>query len=306
MNTKSEKWKKAMAEKRGKKQNQPIIFNYKCPYCGMEKAEYQKCHATFHEGICKANPNHREVKGFKHSDETKKLISEKRKKFLQENPEKHPWTKNSKFKSTPCEEFKKFLREKGYEFEEEVKVVPDRNFSVDICFPNLMLIFEINGNQHYNLRTMELLPYYQERHNIISSLGWQIVEIPYNQSYDENFRLGLCRQLDAKLTSNQYLCRFESCQPYLQTLKDIQSKKDEKNEVRMNLIKEGKVRSDGRIDPRMISESEWERRKNLILNCGVDLNKFGCVAKIGRITGLSKHQIEDTIDRFNLKVFKRK
>lgn len=112
-----------------------------------------------------------------------------------------------------------------YEFEEEVKVVPDRNFSVDICFPNLMLIFEINGNQHYDLKTMELLPYYQERHNIISSLGWQVVEIPYNQSYNEDFRLRVCRQLDAKLTSNQYIWEFESPHSYLETLKEIQEKK---------------------------------------------------------------------------------
>lgn len=222
---KSDKWKKSMAEKRGKKQNQPMIFNYKCPYCGMEKVQYQKCHATFHEGICKANPNHREVKGFKHTEEVKKLISEKRKKYLAEHPNEHPWKKNSKFKSKPCEEFKKFLKEKGYEFEEEVKVVPDRNFSVDICFPKLKLIFEINGNQHYDLKTMELLPYYQERHNIIASLGWEIVEIPYNQSYNEDFRLRVCRQLDAKLTSNQYIWEFESPHSYLETLKEIQEKK---------------------------------------------------------------------------------
>lgn len=168
-----------------------------------------------------------------------------------------------------------------------------------------MLILEINGNQHYNMITMELLPYYQERHNIIEALGWQIVEVPYNQSYSETFRMGLCRQLDAKLTSNQYLCRFESCQPYLDILREIKSKKDAKNSKRTELIKKGKVRSDGRVDPRILNQSDWEERKNIILNSGIDMMKFGWVEKMVKATGLSKHQIEDCVRHFNLQFFKR-
>ena len=306
MNTMSEKWKKSMAEKKGKPQNQPIIYNYICPFCGMKKEKIQKCHTTFHEGICKANPNHREVKGYKWSEEEKKLISEKRKKYLAEHPDEHPWKKNSKFKSKPCEDFKNFLREKGYEFEEEVKVVQDRNFSVDICFPKLKLIFEINGNQHYDLKTMELLPYYQERHNIIVSLGWEIIEIPYNQSYDEDFRMRVCRQLDAKLTSNQYIWEFESPHSYLETLKEIQEKKQKESLRKEELRKQGKASDSGRIVANKLTESDWEKRKNLILNSEVDLMKFGWVGKVTEKTGLSKHQIEDTVERFNLRVFKRK
>lgn len=306
MNTLSENWKHAQVERKGKSQNQPKIKNYICPFCGMTKDIILKCHATLHENLCKKNPNHREIKGHKWSEEEKKLISEKRKKYLAEHPDKHPWKKNSKFKSIPCEDLKDFLRKKGYKFEEEVKIVPNRNFSADICFPNLMLIFEINGNQHYDLKTMELLPYYQERHNLIESFGWQIIEIPYNQSYNEDFRLDLCKQLDAKLASNQYLCRFESCQPFLETLKNRQSKKDAKDEYRQSLISQGKIRSDGRLDPRILSRSDWEERKNLILNSGIDLLKFGWVSKVEDKTGLSKRKIESTVKYFNIEVFKRK
>lgn len=306
MNTLSDNWKKAMVARKGKLQNQPKIENYVCPFCGMGKDVIFKCHASRHESLCKMNPNRKKIKGHKWSEEEKKLISEKRKKYLAEHPNEHPWKKNSKFKSVPCEDFKEFLRKSGYEFEEEVKVVPNRNFSVDICFPNLMLIFEINGNQHYNLKTMELLPYYQERHDVVESFGWQVIEIPYNQSYNKDFRMGLCRQLDAKLTSNQYLCRFESCQPYLETLKNMQSKKDTEDELRQSLTSQGKIRSDGRLDPKMLSESDWEERKNLILNSGVDLLKFGWVSEVENKTGLSKGQIERVVERFNLEVFKRK
>ena len=306
MNTLSENWKKSMEKRKGHPQNQPKIENYICPFCGMTKEIIFKCHATNHERMCKMNPNHRDFKGHKWSEEDKKLISERRKKYLAEHPEEHPWRKNSKFKSVPCEDLKEFLRKKGYKFEEEFKVIENRNFSADICFPNLMIIFEINGNQHYDMKTMELLPYYQERHNIMESFGWQVIEIPYNQSYNEEFRLELCRQLDAKLTSNQYLCKFESCQPYLQKLREINNKKEINNEIRAKLISEGRIKSNGSVDSRVLSKLEWEERKNLILNSGVDLNKFGWLSKVKKETGLSKRKIENVVKHFNLNVFKRK
>lgn len=54
-----------------------------------------------------------------------------------------------------------------------------------------------------------------------------------------------------------------------------------------------------------ISEAELKRRKELILNSGVDIMKFGWVGKMEKATGLSKHQIEDCVRYFNLSFFKR-
>ncbi|MCK9279295.1 MAG: hypothetical protein M0P71_01565 [Melioribacteraceae bacterium] len=42
-----------------------------------------------------------------HTEETKKAISEKRKKWLADNPDKHVWKRKGKFKSEPCEVLKK-------------------------------------------------------------------------------------------------------------------------------------------------------------------------------------------------------
>lgn len=72
-----------------------------------------------------------------------------------------------RIKNLYLNEEKSFLKSKNYKFEEEARVVQDKNYSVDICFPNLMLIFEINGNQHYDLDSMQLKPYYQERDMIL-------------------------------------------------------------------------------------------------------------------------------------------
>ena len=289
-------------------------------------------------------------KGHKHTEDSKRRISEARKKFLQEHPDKHPWKKSSKFKSKPCEELKQWLRDNNIDFEEEVSVVPGKNYSVDIAFPKAMLIVEVNGNQHYDLDKMELLPYYQKRHNEIEALGWEVLEVPYNQSYSEEFRTGLCRQLEARLSSKQLIYMGSSPIspiPYLKTL--VQLKEDrllkkqqrmlekaeqvriEKERRRIEKIKIKKIKDDelkkqkikeervfsfeehgfkvdslGRVLTWAPTKDDWIKRKELILNCGVDLSKFGWVGKVEKATGLSKRIIENTVEYFNLSVFKRK
>ena len=248
------------------------------------------------------------------NEEERRRLSEKRKDFLKEHPDEHPWKNNDKFKSQPCEDLKNYLREKGYSFEEEVCVVPDRNYAVDICFKDFMLIIEINGNQHYDLEKQCLLPYYQERHNEIESLGWTVLEIPYNQSYKKEFREGLCRQLDAKLSSKQLLCGFESRQPYIASLKGASERKLKRKEAQLKqrelLMKDHPVDSLGRLLTKVPTFSEWENRKDTILNCGVDLTVFGWVGKVINKTGLSKRIIEETLKKFPKdfegKVFRRK
>lgn len=75
----------------------------------------------------------------KHSEESKLKISKSRKKFLNDNPDKHPWKYNNKFISIPCEQFKEKLRLNKINFEEEFKVLDNRSFSVDIAFPLLKM-----------------------------------------------------------------------------------------------------------------------------------------------------------------------
>lgn len=54
-----------------------------------------------------------------------------------------------------------------------------------------------------------------------------------------------------------------------------------------------------------MSEAELSRRKELILNSGVDIMKFGWVEKMVKTTGFSKHQIEDCVRYFDIPFFKR-
>lgn len=122
----------------------------------------------------------------KHTEETRKKISEKRKKWLKANPDKHVWKRHSKFKSIPCEKVKQFLSENKIRFLPEFTPLIDRAFAVDIAFPEKMVCIEINGNQHYDA-TGKLKPYYQEKHNLITDAGWKIIEIHYSLCYNQEY-----------------------------------------------------------------------------------------------------------------------
>lgn len=66
----------------------------------------------------------------------------------------------------------------------------------------------------------------------------------------------------------------------------------------------------GKGNPNIISEEIWIERKNLILNCGIDLMKFGWVGKVKKLTGLTQRELENTLEHFNTefegKYFRRK
>lgn len=48
----------------------------------------------------------------------------------------------------------------------------------------------------------------------------------------------------------------------------------------------------------MNSTEEWDIRKNKILSCGVDLSKIGWKVKVQNATGLTRRQVDLTIDKF--------
>lgn len=128
------------------------------------------------------------------SESAKKNISEKRKIYLKNNPDKHPWKSKDKFKSEPCENFKRILRQYNFNFIEEFTPTFDRNYSIDIVFPEKMIGIEINGNQHYE-RDGKLKKYYQDRHDHIESSGWKLYEIHYSLCFDEQYVFNLINRI---------------------------------------------------------------------------------------------------------------
>lgn len=125
-------------------------------------------------------------KDTKHSDEWKKNMSETRKEWLRNNPEKHPWKNSKKFISKPCEKLKEEFIRNGLVFESELQPIEDRFYSIDIAFIDKGIGIEVNGNQHYD-ENKELKPYYKERKEVIEKNGWKLYDIHYSKVYDLDF-----------------------------------------------------------------------------------------------------------------------
>ena len=61
----------------------------------------------------------------------------------------------------------------------------------------------------------------------------------------------------------------------------------------------GKIDSLGRTNNNYLSKEDWDARKQLILNSGVDLMKLGWKTKLEKQTGLTRRQICLTIEHFS-------
>lgn len=125
--------------------------------------------------------------GKTHTKETKERLSELQKAYLKNNPDNHPWRKNTKFKSEPCERLKQKLKEQNLDFNEEFNDISwEHNYSIDVAFPSSKIGIEVNGNQHYN-NDGTLTDYYQKREDYLKSLGWTIYQVHYSLVYSDEF-----------------------------------------------------------------------------------------------------------------------
>lgn len=122
---------------------------------------------------------------YRHTPESKLKISDARKKYLQEHPDKHVWQTRKYGTSVPCEQFKKILESQKIPFiaEYEPLIHLHRFFSIDVAFPEKRIGIEINGRQHYD-ELGKLKPYYQKRHDLIEREGWLLYEIPYHYVFN--------------------------------------------------------------------------------------------------------------------------
>lgn len=236
------------------------------------------------KGLFKISINRRF--GHKHTEETRKKLSEIQKNYLKNNPDKHPWRKNTKFKSIPCERLKKILNDEDITFISEFNDPQwEFNYSIDIAFPNNKIGIEVNGNQHYNIDGT-LTNYYQKREDYLKSLGWTIYQLHYGVIYNQDFisvfvdnlknksldfdysqyivmsSKRICKICESKLNKNY---QFEVCEACLN--KELEIKK-------------------------------IEERKQIILNSEIDFTKFGWVNKISKLLNISPTQVRRWMEKY--------
>lgn len=242
-------------------------------------------------GLGKPSPR----RGCKISEETKRKISEGRKKWIRENPDKYPWKQKdkSRFRSIPCEQLKDILRKDGYEFVEEfTDSTWSHMYSLDIAFLDKKLAIEVNGTQHYD-RTGSLMPYYQKRHDYLVSKGWTILEVYYATC----FKKEELEKIKAAIDTGKPVSDEEHKRLFQDRVKSKAEKEQARQERIAQAKKDGTFRY-GKIQGHTLTNSELLSRKEKILNCGVDFTKFGWISTAIKATGLTKRQIEFTIEKF--------
>lgn len=114
---------------------------------------------------------------FKHTEESKKIMREKRLEFMKTNPEKTAWRLSNV--SYPEKLFIEYVESNGldkkYSIVREYSVFP---YFIDFAFVNQMVAIEIDGSQH-------LLPERKEsddkKDKLLNDLGWFVVRISENE-----------------------------------------------------------------------------------------------------------------------------
>ena len=252
-----------------------MVISKKCETCG-EDFSTKRSEAKFCSVVCASK---REV-----SAHTRHKISEGRKKFLSENPIKHPWRDKNKKISKPCEALKDYLRAKGINFVEEWQPLSDRFFSIDIAFPDIKFGIEVNGNQHYN-SDGTLKPYYKERHDLIEKSGWILLELHYSSCYNDDI-------LDALIESRK--------QPdYTEYFKIVSERKAKK--ITLPKGQSTKIAND----------EKYKETKKAVLASGIDFTSFGWVKKVAPIIGIKEQKVSQWMKRhlpefYEKNCFKRK
>ena len=208
------------------------------------------------------------------NNEMKEHLSKKRKEWLLNNPDKHPWRKKNKFVSQPCEQLKLFFKSINVQFEEEVLISDKANYSVDMLFPGKNLILEINGNQHYN-KDGTLKEYYQNRHNFIKSLGWNIIEIHYTLAYNHKLCLDIINNVHECSEILPFYYREKKYKKYI-------------HGTRQDYNKAKKINNDF-------------KNKNIVdeirQNKTIQFNKFGWVNEVSKIIGITPQRVSHWMKR---------
>jgi hypothetical protein len=221
---------------------------------------------------------------------TKVLISEKRKKFLQDYPEKHPWKNKNKKNSIPCNNVKRYLDERNIKYIEEFSPSKNRAFSIDIAFPHLKIGIEVNGNQHYD-NSGRLKQYYQNRHDFIENLGWKLIEVHYSQCFS-NDTIEKFINFDTDFDNDELLKYY------------FQLKQQKENPTSKNRLPKGqKIKEKTRL--------KWNAKKDEIFNHDIDFSSHGWVKKVSSVLNISPQKVNKWmktyhLDFFNEKCFKRK
>lgn len=261
--------------------------NFKIPKCNVcnndcairQGITFQK---TCGNSDCKA-------KNFKlcWTNKKRKTQGEKRKKYLKTH--KHNWGSIYRnIESLPEKKFKKIIEKydlKVYQWFKSDEF--ERFFEIDFAIPNLKIGYEINGNQHYNTNGT-LSKYYKDRHDIIESKGWTLIEIPYLLCFNEKY----ISKIIEKSTKGKKI-------NFIKPVKRI--KRINKEKIQKELMYKERIKNNLKKQQENI-----EKNKNKIINSNINFSKFGWVIQVSKILNCSPQYVNRWIKKNMLDFYKEK
>lgn len=117
------------------------------------------------------------------SEETKKRISESRKKYLLENPDKVPYKINhSRKESYPEKYFTELFKNEGIEVTKSFYI---GIYELDFCILDKKIDIEVDGSQHY--LDKKIVESDKRRNKFLEDNGWNIIRINWSEYQKLNF-----------------------------------------------------------------------------------------------------------------------
>lgn len=241
---------------------------------------YRRSHSEAGKLAHKRHPN-----SFKHTDESKKKMSEARKKWLEKNKHKYNW--RYKEETYPEKIFREWCETL------DVKIIAeftpdnfDRYYRIDFAVIDKMIAIEINGEQHYD-RQGNLREYYSERHQYLESKGWVVFDI-LARDIIKNFD-------DVKeQVINCLKCRQSKQINHIVRHKVLRDKiKQEKSKQKTEKLKAVKLALEN-------------DRRNIINEVLQSYgNKHGVIGKIAKRLGVTSMHVRRIIRKLEIDVFER-
>lgn len=151
---------------------------WQCKYCGKEMSFGS---LASHAKFCVENPNRQKSidrvselrSGKPLSEKHRQAVSQARRKFLEENPDKAPYRLNHSSKESYAEARFRELLEKhlitGW-----VQELPFSMYRLDFAFPEIKLDVEIDGATHSLVNVAEID---RRRDEYLASQGWKVLRI---------------------------------------------------------------------------------------------------------------------------------
>lgn len=285
-----------------------------CRYCNRELNRLQSL--TIHEKYCDYNPNKSSCKGHSVSEETKKKISDTCKK----NKLSGGYRKGSGRGKKGT--YKGYYCDSSWEL---AYVIYNLDHNIEFERNEQLFPYEFNGEQHnYKPDFIEGDTYVEIKGYFTEQVKAKENAFPFQLKYIDG--KGIIKYLDyvEKTYGKNFISMYDDktynikivepkickcCGKTLNKKASLKIHQDscfrKKQEKEQKKEQRSKAPRKAKSSWNKMSDVELNRRKELILNSGVDTMKFGWVEKMVKATGLSKHQIEDCVRHFNISFFKR-